>query len=119
MEAPIKRLTIIVLLLFPFLGVVSWAQTSPPMEPSPNAMASPGAGQSTGMMGAPQPPGMAMEQPSIGRPYRYPPWFGSCAEPRRSVRIVAFILRVFLALSGIFALTALGIFLIRRSKPRS
>jgi hypothetical protein len=119
MEAPIKRLTIIVLVLFPLLAAVSWAQTSSPIEASPNAMASPGAGQSTGMMGAPQPPGMAMGQPWMGGPYRYPPWFGTCVEPRRSVRIVAFILRVFLALSGIFALTALGIFLIRRSKPRS
>jgi hypothetical protein len=118
MVAPIKRLTIVVLLLFPLLGAVSWAQTSSPTEASPNAMASSSASPSPGIMGAPQPPGMVIEKPWMGRPCRYPSWFGSCPQPRRSVRILAFILRVLLALSGIFALTALGIFLIRRSKPR-
>jgi len=59
----IMRLTIIILLLFPLLGAVSWAQTSSSMEASPNPVASPGAGQSGGIMGAPQPPGMAMRQP--------------------------------------------------------
>lgn len=112
------RLPIIVLLLFSLLGAVSWAQTSPPTEASPSAAASPGVGPSSrGMVGMPQPPAMAMGQPGMGWPYRYPPW-GSCPQPRRSVRIVAFVLRVLLALSGIFALTALGIFLLRRSRPQ-
>src|SRR5690348_2816351 len=83
----IMRLTIIILLLFPLLGAVSWAQTSSPMEASPNAVASPDAGQSRGMVGAPQPPGMAMGQPWMDGRHRYPPWFESCPPPRRSVRI--------------------------------
>ena len=60
-----------------------------------------------------------MGQPWMGGPHRYPEWFENCPRSRRGVRIVAFILRVLLALSGTFALIALGIFLIRRSKPRS
>lgn len=102
------RLTILVLPLLLLLGAVSWAQTSSSMDASPAAMASPVAGPSGGMMG----------QPPIGWPHPYPPWFGCHPQTPRSVQIVAFVLRILLALSAIFALTALGIFLIRRSKPR-
>ena len=118
MKTPMERLTIIILLLFPLLVGISWAQTSPPDQAAPNIMASPGAVQSPNMMSAPQPPGRAMGEPWMGGPHRYPRSWGSCPRPRRGVRIVGFILRVLLALSAIFALTALGIFLIRRSKPR-
>jgi hypothetical protein len=111
------RITGLILLIFLLLGAVSWAQTSSSTEASPAAMATPVAGQSGGMMNVPHPPGMAMGQASMGWPYPYPPWFGPHPQPRRSVRIVFFVLRVLLALSGIFALTALGIFLIRRSRP--
>jgi|SRR5271170_2821642 len=101
------RLTLFVLPLLLLLGAVSWAQTSYSMNASPAAMASPASGPCGGMMG----------QPSIGGPHPYPPWFGFHPRPPRSVRIVAFVLRTLLALSAIFALTALGIFLIRRSTP--
>jgi hypothetical protein len=100
------RLTILVLTLLLLLGTVSFAQTSSPIEASPAAMASPGPNE--GMMG----------QPPMGWAQPHPPWFGYCPRPARTVRIVAFVLRALLALSAIFALTALGIFLIRRSKPR-
>ena len=99
------RLTLLVLPLLLLLGTVSLAQTSSSMDASPAATASPVAGPSGGMMG--QPP-----------PYPYPPWFGFHPQPPRSVRIVAFVLRILLALAATFALTALGIFLIRRSTPR-
>jgi hypothetical protein len=100
------RLMLLVLPLLLLLGAVSWAQTSSPMEASPAAMASPGP--SGGMMG----------QPPMGWAQPHPPRFGYCPRPPRAVRIVAFVLRALLALSAIFDLTALGIFLIRRSRPR-
>jgi hypothetical protein len=65
-----------------------------------------------------QPPGMAMGQPRIGASDRDSPRFGTCPQLHHRIRIVDFVLRVLLALSGIFALTSLGIFLLRRSKPR-
>jgi hypothetical protein len=102
------RLTLLVLPLLLLLGAVGWAQTSSSMNASPAAMASPVTGPTGGMMG----------QPPMGWPHPYPPWFGFHPRPPRGVRIVAFVLRTLLALSAIFALTALGIFLIRRSKPR-
>jgi hypothetical protein len=102
------RLILPVLALLLLLDAVSRAQTSSPMEGSPTAVASPAAGPSGGMMG----------QAPMGSPPPYPPWSGFRPRPRRSVRIVAFVLRTLLALSAIFALTALGIFLIRRSRPR-
>ena len=102
------RLTLLVLPLLLLLGAVSWVQTSSSMDASPAAMASPVPGPSGGMMG----------QPPIGWPHPYPPWCGFHPQPPRSVRIVAFVLRVLLALAATFALTALGIFLIRRSTPR-
>jgi hypothetical protein len=102
------RLTIIVLLLVPLLGALSWAQTSSPIQASPAAVASPGAGQMPGMTGAPQPRGMTSGKA----------WAGWHHCSRRGVRIVFFVLHVLLALSGIFVLTALGIFLLRRSRPR-
>ena len=94
-------LGILVLPLLLLLGAVSWAQTSSSIAASPAAIATPAAGP---MMG----------QAPVGWPP--PPW--AHQRPRRSVRIVAFALRALLALSAIFALTALGIFLIRRSRPR-
>jgi len=98
---------LLVLPLVLLLGAVSWAQTSSSMEASPAPMASPGP--SGGMMG----------QPPMGWPHHaYPPWCGFHPRPPRAVLIVAFILRTLLALAAIFALTALGIFLIRRSRPR-
>lgn len=102
-EGSFMRLTILILMSFLFMGVVSWAQTSSSPEASPAAMASS------------HPPGMAMEQPPASR-QPCPPCFGPYPQHRRSVRIVFLVLRVLLALSGIFALTALGIFLIRRSR---
>ena len=111
------RITILILMFFLFMGVVSWAQTSSSPEASPAAMGSSVAGPSAGMMRMARPPGMAMEQPPAGWPQPYPPWFRPYPQHRRSVRIVFLVLRVLLALSGIFALTALGIFLIRRSRP--
>jgi hypothetical protein len=102
------RRTLLVLPLLLLLGAVSWGQTSSSMNASPAPMASPAAGPTEGMMG----------QPPMGGPHPYPPWFGFHPRPPRGVRIVAFVLRTLLALSAIFALTALGIFLIRRSRPR-
>jgi hypothetical protein len=72
------RVLIIILLIFPMLGGISRAQTPSPLEASPSATASPGAGQDESMMGAPD---------------RYPPWFGTCAQAHRRMRIVDFVLR--------------------------
>jgi hypothetical protein len=102
------RLMLLVLPLLLLLGAVSWVQTSSSMDASPAAMASPVAGPGGGMMG---------QQPPMGWPHPYPPC-GFHSQPPRSVRIVAFVLRILLALAATFALTALGIFLIRRSRPR-
>jgi hypothetical protein len=99
------RLTILVLSLLLSLGAVSLAQTSSSSVPT----ASPVTGPSGGMMG----------QPPAGWPQPHPPWLGPHPQPRRGVRIVDFVLRVLLTLSATFALTALGIFLLRRSGPRS
>lgn len=96
------RPTLIILLILLSLGAVSWAQTSSSPEASPAAVAS----QSGRITQAPYPPGVA-----------YPPWLGARPQHRRSVRIVFIFLRVVLSLSAIFALTALGIFLLRRSRP--
>ncbi len=100
------RLTIIGLLLFSLLGTVAWAQTGSPPVGSPTAMTSPGA---------PQPPGLPMAQPWAGRHPGHPLCYPG---PRRSVRIIFLVLRGLLAISAIFALTALGVFLLRRSRPR-
>jgi hypothetical protein len=103
------RLILFLLAFLLLLHAVGRAQTSSsPMEASSAAVASPAASPSVGIMG----------QPPIGAPRPYPPWSGFHRRPPRSVRIVQFVLRSLLALSAIFALTALGIFLIRRSKPR-
>jgi len=112
-EEPIMRLTMFVLPLFLLLCAVSWAQTSSPAAPT-----GPGPGQGGPMMEAPQPPGMAMGHPPMSWPYPYQPW----TRPQefrhhRGPRILAAVLGTLLALSGTFALTALGIFLIRRSRP--
>jgi hypothetical protein len=98
----VMRLALLVLPLLLLLGGVSSAQT-----PSSAAMASPVAGPSEA----------TITQPPMGWPQR-PPWCGSHPQPPRFVRIVFFALRALLMLSAIFALTALGIFLIRRSRPR-
>ncbi len=103
---------ILVLLLFLLLTGVSSAQTSPGMEASPGVGATPEAGQSGGTMGVQNPPGKAVAQPQMGFVRSCPPGFGH----HRGVRIVALVLGALLALSGSFALTALGIFLLRRSK---
>ena len=102
---------IIILPIFLLLPAVGWVLTA--AHASPAIITSPVAGQSAGGMGAPPARGMVMEQPSPG----WQQFHQSCFRPRRSVRVVLFILRVLLALSAIFALTALGIFLIRRSRP--
>jgi hypothetical protein len=103
------RLILLVVLFLLFLGAVSQAQTSSPMEASPAGIASPAAGPSGGTMG----------EPPMGGTHRCPAWSGYYPRPPRVVRIVALVLRFLLALSAIFVLTALGIFLIRRSRPRS
>ena len=97
------QLTLLVLPLLLFLTAISRAQTSSPMEPSPVAMASPNAGSGGYMTG----------QRMAGGP-----WPGFYPRRHRGVLIVGLILRALLTLSAIFALTALGIFLIRRSRPR-
>lgn len=102
------RLTSLVVPLLLLLGAISWAQTSSPMEASPVAIASPAAGSGGGMMG----------QHMLGRPCPYPPESGFYPRRHPAVLIVGLILRALLTLSAIFALTALGIFLIRRSRPR-
>jgi hypothetical protein len=103
--------TTVFLSCFLLLSAVIWAQGEP-MQPAP-APGNP-AGSQGGMMANPsQPhtggPEMAWQQPG-----------GACGweHHRRSVRIVGLILHVIVALSAAFALTALGIFLIRRSTPR-
>jgi hypothetical protein len=101
------RLILPVLPLLLFVGAVSQAQTFSSMEASPAAMANPAAAPSGGMMG----------EPLMGGHHPYPPWSGFHPAPPRAVQIVALILRFLLALSAIFAMTALGIFLIRRSRP--
>jgi hypothetical protein len=107
-EGSTMRLILSLLALLLLLHAVSRAQTSSsPMEASSAAMASPAASPSEGIIG----------QPPIGAPRPCPPWFGFHPRPPRAVRIMAFVLRSLLALSAIFALTALGIFLIRRSRP--
>jgi hypothetical protein len=97
------RLTLLLLPLLLFPAAIGWAQASSPMEASPVAMASPTAGPSGYM------PGQRM----AGGPW---PGFYLCRH--RGVLVVGLILRALLTLSAIFALTALGIFLIRRSRPR-
>jgi hypothetical protein len=106
-EEATMRLILLVLPFLLFLGAVSQAQTSSSMEASPAAIASPAA----------SPRGSVMGQPPMGWPRPYPPWPGFRPRHSRSVRIVAFVLRTLLALSGIFAMTSLGIFLLRRSRP--
>jgi hypothetical protein len=101
----------LILPIFLLLPAVGWAQTS--AYTSPAVITSPVAGPSGGVMGTLPVRGIVMEQPSPGWQQFHP----SCFRPRRSVRVVLFILRVLLALSAIFALIALGIFLIRRSRP--
>jgi hypothetical protein len=64
---------VLALPLLLLLGAVSWAQTSPSMNASPTAMASPVAGPSGAMMG----------QPPMGWPHAYPPWLGSYPRPPR------------------------------------
>jgi hypothetical protein len=107
------RLTTLILPIFLLLPALGWAETS--AYTSPAAITSPVASQSGGVMGAPPARGMAMEHPPPGLQQFHAPCFRP--RPRRSVRIVLFILRVLLTLSATFALTALGIFLIRRSRP--
>ena len=101
------RLTLLVLPFLLFLAAVSWAQPSPPVAASPGAMASPAAGSSASMMG----------QPQMGGPSPNQRWSGFYPRRHPGVLIVGLVLRALLTLSAIFALTALGVFLIRRSRP--
>lgn len=71
-------------------------------------MASPAAAPSVNMIG----------QPQMAGPCPYPPWSGFYPRRHRGLLIVSLVLRALLTLSAIFALTALGIFLIRGSRPR-
>jgi hypothetical protein len=102
------RLTLRILPFLLFLSAISWAQPSSPVEASPGAMASPAAGSSTNVMGDPQMAGPCPNQR----------WSGFYPRRHRGVLIVGLVLRSLLTLSAIFALTALGIFLNRRSRPR-
>jgi hypothetical protein len=102
------RLTLLVLPLLLFLAAARRAQPSSPMEASPVAMASPTAG----------PGGYMMGRRMMGGLRPYPAGSGFYPRHHSVVLIVGLILRALLALSAIFALTALGIFLIRRSRPR-
>jgi hypothetical protein len=102
------RLTLLVLPFLLFLAAVSWAQPSSPVAASPGAVASPAAGSSASMMGQPQMSGPCPNQR----------WSGFYSRRHRGVLIVGWVLRALLTLSAIFALTALGVFLIRRSRPR-
>jgi hypothetical protein len=60
------RLAILALPLFLLLGAGSWAQTSSPIDVSPNAMASPRAAPRGGTMVPLRPPGMTMGEPPMG-----------------------------------------------------
>ena len=92
--------TVFVVSLLLLLSGVSLAQMSPVVEATPTASpATPEAGSSVSMVTATPTTG----QPQIMR------W--------RAVRIVALVLKALLVLSASFALIALGIFLIRRSRP--
>jgi hypothetical protein len=102
------RLTLLVLPFLLFLAAISWAQPSAPVQASPLAIASPAAATNGNMIG----------QPQMAGPCPYPPWSGFYPRRHRGLLIVGLVLRAMLTLSAIFALTALGIFLIRRSRPR-
>jgi len=113
------RLAILVPPLFLLLGAGSWALAPSPADISSTAMASPGAAPSGPTMVPLRPPGVTTEQPPMGARFPYPPWFGvrpGC-RPHGGLLILALVLRALLALSAIFTLTALGIFLLRRSRP--
>ncbi len=101
----------LVLPLFLLLSGIRSAQTSPGMETSPGAGATPGAGHSGATMAVQKPPGMAVEDPQMGLTRPCPPGF----RHHRGGLIVTFVLGALLALSGSFALTAPGIFRLRRS----
>ncbi len=110
----IVRLTLLVVPFLLFVATVDWAQPSSPTVASPVAMASPVAGPGEGMMHQHMTVG-----PMMGGSCPYPPGSGFYSDRHPVVLIVRLILRALLALSAIFALTALGIFLIRRSRPRT
>src|SRR5437879_3224513 len=83
---------------------VGLAQMSPAVEATPTTSpANPETGASVSMV---------TPAPTTGRQYP-PPMMHS-----RAVRIVGLVLRVLLVLSASFPLIALGIFLIRRSRPQ-
>jgi len=102
------RLTLFLLPLLLFRAAASRAQPSSPMEASPVAMASPTAG----------PGGYMTGQRMAGGPCPFPLQSGFYPRRHPAVLIVGLILRALLTVAAIFALTALGIFLIRRSRPR-
>ncbi len=94
--------TVFVVSLLLLLSGVSLAQMSPAVEAPPTASpATPEAGSSVSMVTA---------TPTTGQ--QYPPQIMRW----RAVRIVALVLKALLVLSASFALIALGIFLIRRSR---
>jgi hypothetical protein len=101
------RLTLLLLPLLLFPAAASREQPSSPMEASSVAMASPTAG----------PGGYMAGQRMMGGACPFPPQSGFYPRHHPAVLIVGLILRALLTLSAIFALTALGIFLIRRSRP--
>jgi len=103
----IVRLTLFLLPLLFLLSATSSAQTPSPMDGSPGAMTSPSAGPGGSMMG----PHMK------GGPCPFPPQSGFYPHRHPAVLVAGLILKALLTLSAIFALTALGIFLIRRSRP--
>lgn len=112
------RSTVIALLLVSLLGAFCWAQPSSPKAPSPAAMASSGPVRAPSMKHPMMPAPMVMGSPWGWHHRHSPASCGFCQGPRRGVRIVFFVLHALLALAGIFALTALGIFLLRRSRPK-
>lgn len=91
------RTVLVLSLMLPALSGVGQAQMSPAVEPT--AIASPGVGP------------VSMSTPAAA--WRSSPRMMH----RRAVAIVRLALRVLLVLSLSFALIALGIFLIRRSRP--
>ena len=94
--------TVFVVSLLLLLSGVSLAQMSPAVEATPTASpATPEAGPSVSMVTA---------TPTTGQ--QYPPQIMRW----RAVRIVPLVLKALLVLSASFALIALGIFLIRRSR---
>ena len=105
------RVVLVGALMFLMLSAVCWAQQPAATEASP---AAPGAPAPGGVMMPPQAP--AMQGPMMGwqpsGPRSFGPYF-----PRQRVRVVFYALHALLMLSATYAFTALGVFLIRRSRP--